>query len=85
VTLWENAARDSRSPAEASEWLPFMEAFARVRDWEKAEQLAEQMMKNRDLRPMVCTAWERIAESMELEAPEKDIIGRIRSQADCNG
>ena len=65
---WEEAARmgdlafeGDDYPNDASERLPFIEAYAMVGDWEKAINLSNQTTEVSTLyRPMVCRLWERI-------------------------
>jgi hypothetical protein len=65
---WEEAARlgdiafnKNDYPNDASERLPFIEAYAMVGEWEKAINLSNQTLQVSALyKPMVCKLWERI-------------------------
>ena len=65
---WEEASRlgdlafeGYDYPNDASERIPFIEAYAMIGDWEKAKSYSSQTLEVSDLyRPMVCKLWERI-------------------------
>ena len=65
---WSEAARlgdlafsKNDYPNDATERLPFIEAYAMVGDWKKAIDLSNQTIQVSDLyRPIVCKLWERI-------------------------
>ena len=72
---WEEAARLgdiafslSDYPNDASERLPFIEAFAMKGEWEKANYLSKQTIQISGLyKPMVCKLWERINQNTKDE------------------
>ena len=70
------------SPSDAAEYLPFIEAYARLNRDEDAKMLTEIALdKNPALRPMFCSLWQRIAEDGTLEITNtffdemQDILG----------
>ncbi len=73
---WDEAARlgdiafnKNDYPNDASERLPFIEAYAMVGEWEKAKNLSKQTIQVSDLyRPMVCKLWEKINQNTEVES-----------------
>jgi hypothetical protein len=78
---WEEAARLgdlafnlNDYPNDASERLPFIEAFAMAGELEKAIDQSDQTIRISELyRPMVCKLWERI----NKEAETKDLSNRF--------
>jgi len=73
------------SPNHASERVPFIEGYAHVGRWERAEELTYEAQKiNQFMAPMLCEAWERI-EATTSPSPERDeILVKINSQFECN-
>ncbi len=65
---WAEAARlgdiafeGDEYPNDASERLPFIEAYAMEDDWEKAKNYSDKTIEVSELyRPMICRLWERI-------------------------
>jgi hypothetical protein len=61
VRLGDLALKGNEYPNDASERLPFIEAYAMQGDWEKAKKYSNITIEVSELyRPMVCRLWERI-------------------------
>ena len=59
------------TPADAAEYLPFIEAYARLGRVGDAGNLSETMLdKNPLLQPMLCALWQRLVEEGALEIAE---------------
>ena len=53
------------SPADAAEYLPFIEAYARLGRYDDAQELTEIALdRNPALRPMFCSLWQRVDEQV---------------------
>ncbi|MBC8336917.1 MAG: hypothetical protein H8E29_16805 [Anaerolineales bacterium] len=60
--LGDKAFNIPYAPADAAEYLPFIEAFARLGRYDDARKLTEiAAEKTPVLRPMLCSLWERVA------------------------
>lgn len=72
-------------PNDASERIPFIEAYAMTGNWEKAIEQTLATYHVSDLyQPMLCRLWERI-ESRSSDAGETDLIfQKINSILECN-
>jgi hypothetical protein len=73
------------SPNHASERVPFIEGYAHVGRWDRAEALsAEALEINKFMAPMLCDAWERI-EASTAPTPERDQrLERIYRELACD-
>jgi hypothetical protein len=73
-SLWSQATEGGFRAANGVEMMPFIEAHARLGDWETAETLTRQaqVLPDRPTSPL-CALWRELA----LEAPESDKDARI--------
>ena len=83
VDLGDEAFRQSYFPNDVSELLPFIEGFARVRDWDRAEELTGEVIEDDSLQPILCSMWLKIGQEMEISAEEQDTIASIRIDLGC--
>ncbi len=66
--LGDKAFNIPYAPADAAEYLPFIEAYARLGRYDDAQALTETALdKNPVLQPMFCSLWQRIAKDGSLE------------------
>ncbi|HEY59422.1 MAG TPA: hypothetical protein G4N92_01870 [Anaerolineae bacterium] len=62
VRLGDEAASYGFKPRIPSEWLPFMEAYARVGNWDKVEEIAAASLTNDNKYvPGLCFTWRRMS------------------------
>ena len=72
-------------PNDPSERLVFLEGYAHVGRWERAEELSYAALKqNPAVNRMVCHTWERILREAEVGEGGRAAAGRVREQADCS-
>ena len=73
------------SPNHASERVPFVEGYAHVSRWNRAEELTFEALKiNQFMGPMLCETWERIEADTE-SSPERDaLLEKINTQFECS-
>lgn len=73
------------SPNHASERIPFIEGYAHVGRWGRAEELTFESLKiNQFMGPMLCEAWERIEMDTEPSAEREAILEKINTQLECS-
>ena len=73
IKQWENASQEGFKAAFGPEYLPFIEANARLNQWNNAMELTEMaMMTTEKMEPFLCTNWERIKTSTS-DSQEKSI------------
>lgn len=64
--LGDEAASKGFRPAAPVEWLPFIEAYVRAGQLEKAEALSQTALRTPAMRKAVCATWARAAEKQPL-------------------
>jgi len=73
------------SPNHASERVPFIEGYAHVGRWERAEELTFEALEiNQFMGPMLCETWERIEASTSPSTERDTILEKINNQLDCS-
>lgn len=67
-------------PNDASEWLPFIEAYAREGRVDRSRELTDDALEhNQAVRPMLCNTWRRLEAA---RVPEADsVLGRLGCEA----
>ena len=71
VNLFKEAQKEDLSPALPVEYLPFIEAFARIGDMDTAIKLTERTIKGQPtLCPALNTLWNRVAEEVDISEAE---------------
>lgn len=71
----------SDSPKQISERVPFIEGYAHVGQWERAEEITLEAFK---ISPVLCQVWERIEADTLPSTERKVTLDRIRHQLDCD-
>ncbi len=73
------------SPNHASERVPFIEGYAHVGRWSRAEELTFEALEiNQFMGPMLCEAWERIEAGTPPSTQRDGILEKINTQLDCS-
>ena len=70
-------------PANLSEYLPFIEGYAHLQQWDKAGSLSAKVNADSQLFPELCATWKRVAKDMALMDEASIKIGSIRTQLGC--
>ena len=60
VVLGDQASQAGLHPADASEWLPFIEGYARAGKMEQARALNQAASQQANLKPALCGLWQRV-------------------------
>ncbi len=81
--LGDQAAGSSLKPADLSEYLPFIEGYAHVQNWDKAGALSQAVRTDAELFPSLCATWKRIASDMASINEAGTKIGAIRISLGC--
>jgi hypothetical protein len=72
------------SPNHASERVPFIEGYANVGRYDRAEELTFEALEiNMFMGPMLCEAWERIEAGTSPSADRDEILDKINNQLEC--
>ena len=73
------------SPNHASERVPFIEGYAHVGRWGRAEELTFEALKiNKFMGPMLCEAWERVEATTTASTERDTILKKINTQLNCD-
>ena len=83
AALGEEALRQSLAPRQPSEWLLFVEAFARSRDWDQALKLSEEVIADEFFRPALCNTWKRIQSTVSPIAEDQTVIKAALRDFNC--
>ena len=81
--LGDQAASALVKPVDLSEYLPFIEGYAHVQNWDKAGALSKEVTTNAELFPSLCATWKRIASDMASINEASTKIGPIRNELGC--
>ena len=69
---------------DASEWFPFIEAYARTDDWNKALQLSRSTAQVSDLyQPMLCQLWQIIADEVSDSTEKSAALQQVTTEIGC--
>jgi hypothetical protein len=72
-------------PNDASERLVFVEGYAHVGRWDRAEELSDAALaQNPAVNRMVCHTWDRILRETSFGVDGEQAAGRIRERAACD-
>lgn len=83
VALGEEAERQNLRANVSLEYLPFVESYAHIRDWQKARQYSGLVSEDAQNQPMLCAMWHRVSESMKLNTEEQKRLNEILEESGC--
>jgi len=65
-------------PDDQSEYLPFIEAYARIKRWDDAQKLTFSTADSMPiLKPALCALWQRVDTETSLSTQEHDTINKV--------
>ena len=71
-------ARDGR------EYAPFIEGLSHLSEWEEASRLTDHSLEiSPDLKPLLCTLWERISNDTPDSSEKTLVISDMNTKLDC--
>jgi hypothetical protein len=85
VALWEAAAERSYTPTNVSEYEPFIEAFARLKDWDTATQISQLAIIHPEELDGVCAIWHKVELSLAQDSPVMLEARTIGESLGCPG
>jgi hypothetical protein len=69
-SYWQEAEAQKLSPLHGLEYLPFIEAYAHLGDWESAFSLSRRAMRqSEDMHPVLCEQWQKFVQ----QTPDSEI------------
>jgi hypothetical protein len=71
--------------ANALEWIPFIEGFARAARWDEADKLSQQVYDvHPKMRRMLCSLWERVLADTPASSARNQVLERQNSLLNCS-
>lgn len=72
-------------PRDPYEWMPFLEGYIHIKDWEMAEMSSQQaLVGDMNLQTAVCATWTRALETALLSEEEQSTVNLILAEIGCN-
>jgi hypothetical protein len=86
ISLWESATQNGLQPDNGFEYLPFIEAYAHLGDWDTAKRMTVSSQKTmQGIDPLLCLIWNKLQEST-LDSPHREgIVQSVKEDLKCNG
>jgi hypothetical protein len=82
--LGDEAEEKGYSPASPHEWLPFIEGYARLGQWEKAMDRTQRAFElNEEIAPRLCRVWGQIQEQPVLPDEAGSRVDQLKQQLGC--
>jgi hypothetical protein len=79
--LGDRAFKASFRPDDQSEYLPFIEAYARLKRWDDARQLTYSTADAMPiLAPALCGVWQRVDLDPSLSSSEHDLVAKVEGR-----
>jgi hypothetical protein len=83
TALWETAANQSFAPTSNSEYEPFIEAFARLKNWEKALELSHKANTIPDESASLCALWHELEGTLAQDSQDLTKAKAIEETLSC--
>ena len=84
VRLWEESQSNGERADNGFEYIPFIEGFGHLEDWEQARSLTKFANRiNAGLEPSLCTALNRLAVNAPPSQQRDDTIKELKDDLDC--
>ncbi|PKN86790.1 MAG: hypothetical protein CVU46_06550 [Chloroflexi bacterium HGW-Chloroflexi-8] len=85
IKQWDIAKQEGLKTAYGPEYLPFIEANARLTQWDDALEFTEMAMATTEkMEPFLCTNWERIKTSTPDSQEKSDVINSVMDLLKCS-
>lgn len=84
IDLADEAEAGGFSPRNGTEWIPFIEAYARQGNWETSQQrTTDATQLTAEMEPALCATWERIQDAT-IDSPEREAaLAAVQSVLQC--
>jgi hypothetical protein len=84
LPLWEQADSQGLKPAYGPEYLPFIEASARLDDWKSARTFTRLALETTDnMQPLLCSNWERILQTTPASPDAQEVWESLDAELAC--
>lgn len=84
VTLYEEAEEKELRSKFGFEYVPFIEAYAQVGNWQSAFDLSKEAGElTVSMRPLMCSVWSLLADETPASAPKTEWSARLKTHYNC--
>jgi len=84
IRLWEQSIVDGYGPKNTREYMPFIEAYARIADWKSAEKLTLRAVTiTEKARHPLCALWQQLRTETEVSPEREEAFSAINDRLDC--
>jgi hypothetical protein len=84
-SLSNQAISEGYKPNNLYEWIPFIEGYLHMRNWDKAQSLTIDIFnQDQGNRAALCAAWSRSIEAMTFSPAENETILSVQNELDCS-
>ncbi len=84
VEQWEQATKQKLHPTNGFEYLPFIEAYARLGKWNQAMELTKEANKlSKGMEAIMCESWVRFEQQTSPTAEREQALVAFRALLDC--
>jgi hypothetical protein len=81
IALYKQAQQKGFSPDYGAEYIPFIEAYARTGEWQKAYDLTSAAQnEGKGLKKMLCANWSRLG---EVPSADMEVVERAMQSLAC--
>jgi hypothetical protein len=83
ANLGDEAAQNGYKPADANEWIPFIQGYAHSDQWEKAIQRSQdaKQLSNGEVTPRLCRIWQEMEDIVPAEHLQE--LEQFLSESNC--
>lgn len=83
ASLADQATAQRLTPRDRSEWLVFIEGYARLGAWDKAQSLSRTLLGDRLLQSSVCQLWQGLGSDRQLIAASQSMAIKTYAALGC--
>ncbi len=84
ISYWEGAKANNLRPSNGFEYIPFIEAYANLKDWKTAANLTRQSNKiSRNMNDLLCPAWIALNSTAPSSPGKNDAVAETIEYLQC--
>jgi len=85
VELWETANQNGLQPENGFEYLPFIEAYAHIDDWDTAKKMTRISQKTlQGIDPLLCDIWFNLDSNTPVSENKERVSISVKNDLKCN-
>ena len=84
ASLWEEAGKKGLKPANGFEYLPFIESYGQVGNWQKAFELTRDSNRlSQSMENVLCSSWERLQSQTPASPERENALAKVKDNLGC--